>query len=270
MSDVKEATLEQAMRDVIRFLEENEQYGDDWSGVIQTFHSYLESGQHELLAKYQAAMVNVCRELGCEPNVAIAAPEYYEDMATEAIMNLRAEKAPADPKGRIPIAEFDRCALLYRPENTYQPFVVAYGYDKDTGEWSHGSYYGDLGHAFDEANPEIIEDATVRWELEDIRAKLEEYGIEASDHNIAEVLGGDIYTKPIAKCMKENMIQSGHEDLESHISYLKEKECFEAKSPQMQKDDKGYSLSSEQRDASAAKEALGANRSIVPERNEER
>lgn len=67
-----------------------------------------------------------------------------------------------DLKGNIVLKEFGDTALLFRPQNNYEPFVVAYGYDKSAGEWSHGSYHTDLGHAFEEANPEIIEDACLR------------------------------------------------------------------------------------------------------------
>lgn len=53
-----------------------------------------------------------------------------------------------DLKGNIVLKEFGDTALLFRPQNNYEPFVVAYGYDKAAGEWSHGSYHTDLGHAF--------------------------------------------------------------------------------------------------------------------------
>ena len=45
---------------------------------------------NELLARYQAEMVNICRELDLEPNVSISDPEYYADMIIEAIDNLKA------------------------------------------------------------------------------------------------------------------------------------------------------------------------------------
>lgn len=43
-----------------------------------------------LLARYQVEMVNICRELGLNPDVNIAEPEYYADMIIEAIDNLKA------------------------------------------------------------------------------------------------------------------------------------------------------------------------------------
>lgn len=50
-----------------------------------------------------------------------------------------------DLKGNIVLKEFGDTALLFRPQDNYEPFVVAYGYDKAAGEWSHGSYHTDLG-----------------------------------------------------------------------------------------------------------------------------
>lgn len=207
----------------------------------------------ELLSQYQASMVNLCRELGCDPDVSIASPHYYEDMASEAIMNFNTKTSQdaLDPKGRIVLVQFGSDALLFRPENKYQPFVVAYDYDAASGEWSHGSYFSDLGHAYDVANPEIIEDATVRWELEDLREKLMDFGVDVSQHNIVEILARDIGEKPVAVYVRENMIASGHEDLNDHIENLKRQGRLEC-----QKGEKAYSLSSEKSDMTAAKNEL--------------
>ena len=38
---------------------------------------------------------------------------------------------------------YDR-AILLRENNEYEPYVVAWGYDEDTGEWSQGDYYPTL------------------------------------------------------------------------------------------------------------------------------
>lgn len=39
-----------------------------------------------------------------------------------------------DLKGNIVLKEFGDTALLFRPQNNYEPFVVAYGYDKAAGD----------------------------------------------------------------------------------------------------------------------------------------
>lgn len=44
-----------------------------------------------------------------------------------------------DPKGRVVLETRGRDALLFRG-GRYQPYVVAHGYDRRTGEWSHCNY----------------------------------------------------------------------------------------------------------------------------------
>lgn len=85
-----------------------------------------------------------------------------------------------DPKGNIVLKEFGDTALLFRPQNNYEPFVVASGYDKENGEWASGSYFSDLGHAWEKANPEIAEEACIRWQRDDIATALQDQGFAAS------------------------------------------------------------------------------------------
>lgn len=76
-----------------------------------------------------------------------------------------------DTKGNIVLEQFqDGTALLFQPGNA-QPFCVATDYDRATASWSYGKYFSDLGCAYEAADPEIIEDASVRWVKEDIREK---------------------------------------------------------------------------------------------------
>lgn len=85
-----------------------------------------------------------------------------------------------DPKGNVVLEQFEdsaygTTAVLLRPESAAyraqtglgDPYVVAYGYDKETGEWSHGYYTSNLSYAVDRANPEILEEATIKWQRED-------------------------------------------------------------------------------------------------------
>lgn len=82
-----------------------------------------------------------------------------------------------DTKGNIVLEQFqDGTALLFQPGNA-QPFCVATDYDRATASWSYGKYFSDLGCAHEAADPEIIEDASVRWVKEDIR--------ESSKHRIS-------------------------------------------------------------------------------------
>lgn len=54
---------------------------------------------------------------------------------------------------------------------------------RKTGEWSHGYYTSNLSYAVNRANPEILEEATIKWQREDFEAALEEKGLEPSKRN---------------------------------------------------------------------------------------
>lgn len=90
-----------------------------------------------------------------------------------------------DSKGNIVLKEFGDTAVLFRPQNSYEPYVVASEYDKSSGEWSFGSYFSDLGHAWEKANPDIIEDACIRWQKDDIEAALSNEGYAATEANLS-------------------------------------------------------------------------------------
>lgn len=106
-----------------------------------------------------------------------------------------------DPKGNVVLEQFEdsaygTTAVLLRPESAAyraqtglgDPYVVAYGYDKETGEWSHGYYTSNLSYAVDRANPEILEEATIKWQREDFEAALEEKGLEPSKRNMEALI----------------------------------------------------------------------------------
>lgn len=84
-------------------------------------------------------------------------------MADYIADNKQAALNAIDPKGNIVLKEFGDTALLFRPANPYEPYVVADGYEKDSGEWGSGSYFSDLGHAWEKADPDIAEQACIRW-----------------------------------------------------------------------------------------------------------
>ena len=78
-------------------------------------------------------------------------------------------------------------ALVFR-QGGFQQFVVAWGYDDATGEWSQGRYYSDGSRAWDVMDPYILEDATVKWCRDDFSGALAEAGVEATDALVDEVI----------------------------------------------------------------------------------
>lgn len=96
-----------------------------------------------------------------------------------------------DPKGNAVLVEFASeggrvDALIFRGGN-HEPFVYAYGYDAETGEWAQGRYFSDPARAYFAANPEIIEESAVWWQLGDYRAHLSHAGIEPTRSNVEQL-----------------------------------------------------------------------------------
>lgn len=133
-----------------------------------------------------------------------------------------------DTKGNIVLEQFqDGAALLFQPGNA-QPFCVATDYDRATASWSYGKYFSDLGCAHEAADPEIIEDASVRWVKEDIREKLKAQDIAPTEFNVQSVIMGDsrLWERPLDREFRDNMIASGNDDLDARVTILKENGNF--------------------------------------------
>lgn len=101
--------------------------------------------------------------------------------------DIRGTGIAPDPKGNVELTRFGSTAILFCGGD--QPFMVVKGYDGKTGEWLGDPVrVDDLSAAWDIADPEIIEDATVKWTRTDIADILEDRGIEANEWNIGAVV----------------------------------------------------------------------------------
>ena len=100
--------------------------------------------------------------------------------------------------------------------------------DRATASWSYGKYFSDLGCAHEAADPEIIEDASVRWVKEDIREKLKAQDIAPTEFNVQSVIMGDsrLWERPLDREFRDNMIASGNDDLDARVTILKENGNF--------------------------------------------
>lgn len=105
---------------------------------------------------------------------------------------------------------------------------MATDYDRATASWSYGKYFSDLGCAYEAADPEIIEDASVRWVKEDIREKLKAQDIAPTEFNVQSVIMGDsrLWERPLDRDFRDNMIASGNDDLDARVAILKENGNF--------------------------------------------
>lgn len=77
-----------------------------------------------------------------------------------------------DKKGHVVLKRFGRDALIFRPETECEPFVLASGYDEETGEWSSGTYRDDPVDLLLKADTEYIADGCTLLTREDIRNRI--------------------------------------------------------------------------------------------------
>ncbi len=96
-----------------------------------------------------------------------------------------------DPKGRLVLSTArdrhgDVEALIYKGGRP-QPFVVAHGYDAETGEWGHGSYFASLEEArgeLDRHNPDVL--GSARLDVSDLAEILVSRGFAPCRANLAQ------------------------------------------------------------------------------------
>lgn len=86
-----------------------------------------------------------------------------------------------DPKGNVVLKDFGRNAVVFMPDSAHNPYVRAYGYDAETGEWGQGHYTDDLAQAWMEADPCYIEDACLCMTRHDVRARIEAWNADNPD-----------------------------------------------------------------------------------------
>lgn len=98
-------------------------------------------------------------------------------------IDIQGTEIKPNPRGNVELTRFGSTAILFCGGD--EPFMVVKGYDSKTGEWTGDSVrVDDLSVAWDIADPEIIEGATVKWKRSDVAGILADRGIEASDWNI--------------------------------------------------------------------------------------
>lgn len=76
---------------------------------------------------------------------------------------MTAEYTATSKQGYPVIYRGKKAVVLFR-QTPHQPYVVAHGYNEEQGDWSHGSYVGDLREAMMEADGLDKSRNTSSWE----------------------------------------------------------------------------------------------------------
>ena len=156
----------------------NALYGRSSASIDNTLKKPVE----ELLAEYQAVMVDICRALGTDPKVDISDPAYRESIFS-AIASLREPSL----KNAAVLKQHEDTALLFTGDNV-EPFIIVDGYDPDSKDWNYGTYYSSLHEAICDYDKEFGNLAySYTLTHEDLYPILEKKGYEPTPY-LAQVL----------------------------------------------------------------------------------
>lgn len=103
----------------------------------------------------------------------------------------KAAEIAAWKENHVPIdRNGDDALVMHKMADGSREFIIAHGYDEETGHWGHGTYYDSLasaaadleGRAISAPGMEVI--CPDFWYRDDIEFALEEAGLEVNDENV--------------------------------------------------------------------------------------
>lgn len=171
----------------------------------------MPSKDAELLAEYQAVMVDICRSLGADPGVDISDPTYYQEIIDNAVAGLRTPSL----KNAVVLKQAGDDALLFTGNNV-EPFVVALGYNPERKDWSAGTYYPDLRQAVCEFDKQFGTLAySYNLELEDLYPLLEEKGFEPTHENVRALMLNTNDFEGVSEYINESLTRLFDDEIDS-------------------------------------------------------
>lgn len=149
----------------------------------------------------------VFAQIASEDGWVIASPENVRN-AVQSHMAEHGADAPGKEKGMDKTAEIaawkenhvpidrngDDALVMHKMADGSREFIVAHGYDEETGHWGHGTYYDSLASAAADLESRTISDAGEEvicpdfWYRADIESALENAGLEVNDANVNATL----------------------------------------------------------------------------------
>lgn len=171
----------------------------------------MPSKDAELLAEYQAVMVDICRSLGAEPRMDISDPTYYQEVIDNAVAGLRTPSL----KNAVVLKQAGDDALLFTGNNV-EPFVVALGYDPERKDWSAGTYYADLHQAVCEFDKQFgTLGYSYNLSLDDLYPLLEEKGFEPTHENVRALMLNTNDFEGVSEYINESLTRLFDDEIDS-------------------------------------------------------
>ena len=216
-------------------------------------------------------------QIASEDGWVIATPENVRK-AVQSHMTENGADAPGKENGMDKAAEIaawkekhvpidrngDDALVMHKMADGSREFIVAHGYDEETGHWGHGTYYDSLasaaadleGRAISAPGMEVI--CPDFWYRDDIEFALEEAGLEVNDENVDAALEAlDLDGEPILSNFHERLAETGNEMIADAVNNI-EPNGGGGDSPEAFVD-RGISLKAEAESMRRASQALSAN-----------
>lgn len=140
----------------------------------------------------------------------------------------KAAEIAAWKENHVPIdRNGDDALVMHKMTDGSREFIVAHGYDEETGHWGHGTYYDSLasaaadleGRAISAPGMEVI--CPDFWYRDDIEFALEEAGLEVNDENVDAALEAlDLDGEPILSNFHDRLAETGNEMIADAVNNI--------------------------------------------------
>lgn len=187
---------------------------------------------------------------------------------TVEVAGVEAENVAAWKESHVPIArDGDDALVMHKMADGRREFIVAHGYDEETGHWGHGTYYDSLASAAADLEGRAISNAAEEvicpdfWYRADIESALEYAGLEVNDANVdatLEELGLDAGW--FGSNFHDRLAEMGNEMIADAVDNIGPNGG--PGGPLEAAVDKGFSLKAEAESMRSASQALSADGSV--------
>ena len=221
----------------------------------------------------------VFAQIASEDGWVIASPENVRN-AVQSHMAEHGADAPGKEKGMNKTAEIaawkenhvpidrngDDALVMHKMADGSREFIVAHGYDEETGHWGHGTYYDSLASAAADLEGRYISTGEEVicpdfWYRADIESALENAGIEVNDANVDATLKElDLDLGWLNSNFHDRLAEMGNEMIADAVNNI-EPNGGDGDSPEAFVD-RGISLKAEAESMRRASQALSADGSV--------
>ena len=220
----------------------------------------------------------VFAQIASEDGWVVATPENVRT-AVQSHMAEHGGEAPGKENGMDKAAEIaawkenhvpidrngDDALVMHKMADGSREFIVAHGYDEETGHWGHVTYYDSLasaaadleGRAISAPGMEVI--CPDFWYRDDIEFALEEAGLEVNDENVDAALEAlDLDGEPILSNFHDRLAETGNEMIADAVNNIEPNGGGGGGAPEAFVD-RGISLKAMAESMRRASQALSAN-----------